>query len=338
MKEKKVILNKIKEYETIIIHAHNRPDGDCYGAQFGLKDIIKNSFPNKKVYAVGEESDYVGFVGKIDKIPESTYEGALSIVVDTAVEDRISEPNYKLAKEIIKIDHHIPSENSYYADYYWVDTDKPSCSQMIAEFYDTFKKELKLTYAGALAMYVGIVTDTGGFRYRGVDRKTHEMAGMLLDFGVDVAEVDIKLSTKSLDEVKVKGYILMNFEQTEEGFAYFRMTKEIQEKYNLTYEEASATVSTLAGIEGYPVWALFIESDNEVRIRLRSNGPEIESVAKRYEGGGHAKAAGAKLKSYDELDAFVKDINEHLKNTKKPLWNSKVGFSNVKNYLHIKYF
>ena len=67
MKIKKVILKRIKEYETIIIHGHIRPDGDCYGSQFGLKDIIKNTFPKKKVYAVGETSDYVSFVGEIDE-------------------------------------------------------------------------------------------------------------------------------------------------------------------------------------------------------------------------------------------------------------------------------
>lgn len=317
MKIKKVILKKIKEYETIIIHGHTRPDGDCYGSQFGLKDIIKNTFPKKKVYAVGETSDYVSFVGEIDEIPIGTYEGALSIVVDTATADRISDQNYKLAKEVIKIDHHIPSEDSEYADYYWVDTDKPSCSQMIAEFYNTFKKELTLTYDGALAMYVGIVTDTGGFRYRGVDRSTHEMAGSLLDFGVDVAHVDLKLSMKTLDEVKIKGYMLMNFEQTEEGFVYFKMTKEIMDKYNLTSEEASATVNTLAGIEGFPVWALFIESENEVRIRLRSNGPEIESIARKYDGGGHSQAAGARIDSFDQVEEFAKDIDEHLINYKK---------------------
>lgn len=317
MKIKKVILKKIKEYETIIIHGHTRPDGDCYGSQFGLKDIIKNTFPKKKVYAVGETSDYVSFVGEIDEIPIGTYEGALSIVVDTATADRISDQNYKLAKEVIKIDHHIPSEDSEYADYYWVDTDKPSCSQMIAEFYNTFKKELTLTYDGALAMYVGIVTDTGGFRYRGVDRSTHEMAGSLLDFGVDVAHVDLKLSMKTLDEVKIKGYMLMNFEQTEEGFVYFKMTKEIMDKYNLTSEEASATVNTLAGIEGFPVWALFIESENKVRIRLRSNGPEIESIARKYDGGGHSQAAGARIDSFDQVEEFAKDIDEHLINYKK---------------------
>lgn len=316
---KKQILSKIKEYETIIIYGHLRPDGDCYGAQFGLKDIIKNSFPNKKVYVLGDVSEYVSFVGDIDEVPEEAFEGSLSIVVDTATESRISNTNYKRGKEIIKIDHHIPSEDSHYADYYWVDVDKPSCSQMIAEFYNTFKDELKLTYDGALAMYVGILTDTGGFRYRGVNRHTHEMAGMLLDFNICVDCVDLKLSTKTLDEVRLRGDMLTNFKSSEEGFAYFKMTKEVVEKYNLTEESASAGVNNLAGIEGHHVWALFVEGDDEIRIRLRSSGPEIESIARKYNGGGHEQAAGARLNSFDELDEFIKDVDEHLRKYKETL-------------------
>src|SRR3989339_782284 len=97
------ILNKIKEYDVIIIHGHKRPDGDCYGAQFGLKNIIESSFPSKKVYVVGETSDFVDFIGKMNNITDDAYDNALSIVVDTAVEDRISDSRYKLGKELIKI-------------------------------------------------------------------------------------------------------------------------------------------------------------------------------------------------------------------------------------------
>src|SRR5574344_970490 len=98
-----IIIKKIKAYDRIIIHGHQRPDGDCYGAQFGLKDIIKNSFPEKEVYVVGETSDFVSFVGTPDRIEDALYEGALSIVVDTATEERISDKRYKLGKEVIKI-------------------------------------------------------------------------------------------------------------------------------------------------------------------------------------------------------------------------------------------
>ena len=317
MEIKQLILDKIKAYDTIIIHGHMRPDGDCYGSTYGLKGIIETTFPKKNVYVVGQESAYVSFLGKPDKIDDSVYDNALSIVCDTATEDRISDKRYKLGKEIIKIDHHIPNEDSYYADHYWVEDELPSCSQMIADFFNTFEDQLLLNHAGAQAMYVGILTDTGRFRFRGVDRKTHEMAGLLLDFGVDVEYVDYQLSIQTMDQVKLKGEVLSNFKTTENGFIYFIMTRELIDKYKVSDEDAAAMVSNLGGIEGYPVWALIIEYPTDIRIRLRSRTPEIESIARKYDGGGHAKAAGASLKSWDDLAQFVLDVDNHIKANKE---------------------
>ena len=242
-----IILNKIKEYKTIIIHGHLRPDGDCYGSQFGLKDIIKSSFPEKEVYVVGQTSDYVSFVGTPDIIDDSKYEGSLVIVVDTATESRISDPRYKLGRELIKIDHHIPVDQ--YGDIIWVDTNFPSCAQMIAYFYYRFKDELKLSKTGAVAMYTGIVTDTGRFRFRGVDELTHQLAGMLITKGVEPDEVDFKLSQETLDMVQLKGKVLTGFERSTEGFIYFKMTRDIIEEYGVTDEQAASMVSVLGGIE-----------------------------------------------------------------------------------------
>ena len=214
----KRILNKIKEFETIIIHGHKRPDGDCYGAQFGLKNIIQSSFPNKHVYVVGQTSDFVDYVGKVDTISDDLYKDALVIVVDTATEERISDPRYTMGKYLIKIDHHIPVND--YGDLRWVDTNFPSCAQMISYFYYKFKNELKLTKEGAIALYTGIVTDTGRFRYRGVSKVTHQLAGMLLEKGVDVEYIDQQLSKETLEMVgSLKGYVYSNY-KTADGFIY----------------------------------------------------------------------------------------------------------------------
>ena len=304
------ILNKIKEYNTIIIHGHKRPDGDCYGAQFGLKDIIKSSFPNKKVYVVGERSAFVDFVGQMDMITDDTYQNALSIVVDTAVEDRISDPRYKLGQEIIKIDHHIAVDD--YGVLRWVDTSFPSCAQMIAYFYYKFKDELKLTQEGAIALYTGIVTDTGRFRFRGVSELTHQLAGLMISNGVDVEYIDGKLGVETLEMIALKGYVYSNFETTN-GFVYLKMTRDVIDKYHVTDEQAASMVGLLGGIEGFPVWALLIEYPGEIRIRLRSNGPTIDLLANKYGGGGHAKAAGAKLDNWDQLPAFIKDVEEVIR-------------------------
>ncbi|HCZ24925.1 MAG TPA: hypothetical protein DHV05_08845 [Acholeplasmataceae bacterium] len=103
---------------------------------------------------------------------------------------------------------------------------------------------------------------------------------------------------------------------TAKGFVYIKMTRDVIEKYNVTDEQAASNVGLIGGIEGYPVWALFMEYPNEIRIRLRSSGPNIDKLANHYQGGGHAKAAGCKLESWEQLDQFVKDA-ENLIQTYK---------------------
>jgi bifunctional oligoribonuclease and PAP phosphatase NrnA len=310
-----VILKKIKQYDTIIIHGHKRPDGDCFGSQFGLKNIIETSYPKKNVYVVGETSNFVGFLGTVNHLPDEAFTNALSIVVDTATEERISDGRYKLAKEVIKIDHHIPVDD--YGNVRWVQTDFPSCAQMIAYFYYKYKNELKMTLEGANALYTGIVTDTGRFRFRGVSKVTHQLAGMLLEKGVNVEYIDAHLSKESMEMIALKGYVYSNFETTSGGFVFIKMTRDVILKYDVTDEQASSVVGLLGGIEGYPVWALFIEYEGEIRIRLRSSGPDVNYLANSYQGGGHAKASGAKLESWDQLPQFIKDVELLISDYKK---------------------
>ena len=96
------ILDKIKEFDTIIIHRHVRPDGDCIGSQMGLKQFLKDNFKDKNIYAVGDDiPEYLTRYGSNDEISEDIYNDALVIVVDTANEMRICDERYKLGKYIM---------------------------------------------------------------------------------------------------------------------------------------------------------------------------------------------------------------------------------------------
>lgn len=309
----KNILNEIKTYDTIVIHGHKRPDGDCYGGQYGLKGILKEAFPNKNIYVVGEESDYVKYVGSPDTINDDVYQDALSIVVDTATKERISDPRYVKGKKVIKIDHHIDVDA--YGDMNWVDTSYPAVSEMITDF--AIQHNLKIPLSSAIALYTGLITDTGRFRYRGVSNRTHCMAGALINAGVDVEFIDSKLTQESLKMFALKGYVYSNFVTVEGGFIYLKMSRDVINQYGVTDEEAASVVNLIGGLEDYPVWALMIEYENEIRIRLRSSGPVINTLAEKYEGGGHAKASGARLPSWDHLDQFIGDVIHHIKESKE---------------------
>jgi bifunctional oligoribonuclease and PAP phosphatase NrnA len=182
MKEK--ILEMIKQYETIIIHRHVRPDPDAYGSQGGLAEIIKTSFPEKKVYAVGVEEPSLNYLRRLDSIEDSVFEGALVIVCDTANEERICDSRYRLGDKLIKIDHH-PNEDAY-GDHLWIDTSASSVSEMIYEFYQFGKeKGLVLSNEGARLLFAGIVGDTGRFLYPSTTQNTFDVAGELIRYDFD---------------------------------------------------------------------------------------------------------------------------------------------------------
>ena len=138
------VLQKIQQYDKIVISRHKRPDGDAIGSTKGLCGMLKLSFPQKDIRLVnGDSSNYLAFLGGEDKpVDTDFYKDALLIVIDTATEDRISNPNYKLAKEIVKIDHHIDIKP--YGDLCWIESWRSSSCEMIAFFYDTFKDVLKM--------------------------------------------------------------------------------------------------------------------------------------------------------------------------------------------------
>lgn len=305
----------IEKYDTIIIHGHIRPDGDCIGSQYGLYYLIKENYPNKKVFVTGETSEFVGFIGRPTLIDESLFEGALSICVDCATKDRLSDPRVNLSKEFIKIDHHIPVDD--YGDYQYVDITAPACAQIITELYLLYRNEWELPKEAAQALYVGLSTDTGRFKFDSVNARTFQVAATLVDKGADLGYIDNHLSVETLASLKLKGHILSTFKMSENGFAYATLTMEEVARYGVSYEDAAAQVSTISTIEDCPVWALFLEySENEIRVRLRSRGPVINLLAEQYRGGGHAKASGATLLSWDELDGFVAKADEIVKKFK----------------------
>ncbi|MCQ6278360.1 bifunctional oligoribonuclease/PAP phosphatase NrnA [Bacillus sp. EB600] len=310
MKEK--ILDAIKAYETIIVHRHIRPDPDAYGSQCGLVEVLKESFPEKKVYAVGQEDPSLYFLRRVDQIADEVYKGALVIVCDTANQDRISDDRYKMGDKLIKIDHH-PNEDPY-GDLLWVDTDASSVSEMIYEFY-LFGKEkgLKMNDAAARLLYAGIVGDTGRFLFPSTTEKTFAYAGELIHYQFSRTEVYDKMYEQKLNLVKLNGYVLQNFEIHQHGVASMVLPKKLLSEYDATASEASSLVGSLGDVAGMKAWVFFIEEDKQIRVRLRSKGPVINEVARMFNGGGHPLASGATIYSWDEVEKVVKELEKVCK-------------------------
>lgn len=314
MREKLLpILNKIKEYNKIILFRHFRPDGDAVGSTKGLATIIKATYPEKTVLLQNADfSDFLEFLGPEDApISDDEYADALGIVIDTATTKRISNQKYSLCREIIKIDHHIPVES--YCVLEWVEELRSSASEMIAAFYDTFRDELTLTKEAATYIYCGMVTDSGRFRFRDVSGETMRLAGVILSAGVDTDTLFAHLYLKNFSDYKFESYARRKMKITENGVVFLFVTKRMQKKWNLSKEAASASVSYMDSIKDSLIWIAFIEGDNgEIRVRLRSRFVTVSELAEKYHGGGHACAAGATVYSKNQMNKLLSEADALL--------------------------
>ncbi len=306
------IYDKIAQYDRIMLFRHVRNDGDCVGATKGLKAILTLTWPEKQVYLIDDEhADYLEFLGPEDQpVADEVYEGALGIVLDTGTDARISNKKYALCKELIKIDHHI--NICPYGDLAWVEEDASSCCEMVAKFYLANKDKLKIDREAATYLYTGIVTDSGRFRYNSTSGDTMRIAGMLLDLGVDTDVLFANLYMQDPESFKFKSFVYKNMKMTPAGVAYLYVSRATMEKYGLSHEQAAAAVSLMDSIKGSLIWLIFIEHETEIRVRLRSRFATVNQIAERYNGGGHACASGATVKSRREANKLIKEADAAL--------------------------
>ena len=316
----RAILEKIKEYDRIMLFRHVRNDGDCVGATKGLKALLKATWPEKEVYLIDEDTAaYLAFLGPEDApVDETLYDDALGIVLDTASEERISNKNYKRCRELIKIDHHIPV--APYGDLQWVEEERSSCCELIVDLYETFRDEMVLTTEAATYLYTGMVTDSGRFKYSSVSGDTMRAAATLLDAGINTDILFAQLYLEDFSILKFKAYIYENMQITDNGVAYLHVDKEMQEKFGLTLEGASACVNTMDSIRGCISWIVFIDTgnaDGAIRVRLRSRFVHINSIAEKHNGGGHACASGATVYSKAEMNMLIRETDTLVKEYKE---------------------
>ena len=302
------ILQAIQDHEKIIIHRHNRPDGDALGSQIGLKNIIKENFPEKQVWAVGDDPRFFGFMedSQMDEIPDSTYEGALAVILDSGSKHLISDERYMLAASTVRIDHHIFTDTI--ADTEVIDTSFESCCGMIAEF--ARESGLKLNPLAAKSLYTGMVTDSGRFRYDGTTARTFRLASLLMEQPFDTNELFRGLYADDLSSKQLKAKFLLKIQVTEQGVAYIYTTAEEFAALNAdVFTVSRGMVNTMADIRGVDIWANFTETEKGVLCEIRSSRYNINPIAVKYGGGGHAKASGATVADRETAMAMLSDLN-----------------------------
>ena len=305
------ILAQIEKYERIIIHRHTKPDGDAMGSQLGLKYILKENFPGKQVYTVGDANAYVSFMegSEMDIIPDEFYEGSLSIVLDTSAKHLISDGRYALAEHTARIDHHLFVENI--CDTEVVDSSYESCCGLIAAF--AMECGLRLTPLAAKSLYTGMVTDSGRFRYDSTNAQTFKLASFLMEQNFDVNDIYRNLYADSYESRKLKAQYTLKIQFTPKNVAYICTTKGEMDAMDAdTFTISRGMVGTMADMKGVDIWVNFTETQEGILSELRSSKYNINPIAVKYGGGGHAKASGASLKSWDEVTAMLADLDEMM--------------------------
>lgn len=303
------ILQAIKQHQKIIIHRHYNPDGDAMGSQIGMKQLLKDNFPEKEIYAVGDDPKRFSFMdgSVMDEIDDSVYEGALAIILDCGSSNLISDDRYKKAAATVRIDHHIFNEKI--ADFEVVNTSYESCCGEIVEF--ALEGGLRFSKDSAKALYTGMVTDSGRFRYDSTTFNTFRLASELLKEKFDLNGLYAQLYADDFSYVRLRAQFILKIQFTDDGVAYIYTTKEELPSYGVdTFTISRGMVATMSDLKGVDVWVNFTETENGVLVEIRSNKYTVQPIAVKYGGGGHAKACGATVKDRETAMALLEDLNK----------------------------
>ena len=305
----KKVFKKIKEYPEIIIARHVGPDPDAIASTIALRDSIRLTFPEKEVYAVGLGVSKFKYYGILDKIDNEQYKNALLIVLDVPNLNRVDGIEGLEYKEIMKIDHHPAEDIKGPVDW----TDETSCStcQMIAELI--LNTPLKLDTKIASNLYLGIVSDSDRFLLSYTTNKTFQVVHDLIKASkIDFVSLYNYLYDRSIDEVRFQGYIAMNMVVTENGLGYIVIPSDIIKEYHVDLATPANLINSFNFIRDVLVWTFITEDvKNKVyKVSIRSHGPVINEAASHYHGGGHKYASGARITSLEEIDAFIKELDD----------------------------
>ena len=303
------ILQEILQYDKIIIHRHSNPDGDALGSQIGLRLILEENFPEKKIYTVGDHPRRYAFMARsrMDELEDSAWEGALAIILDTSAKALISDERYTLAARTVRMDHHIFCEKI--ADVELTDTSFESCAGLVAAFAK--ENGLRLTPLAAKSLYTGMITDSGRFRYDSTTSQTFRIAAYLFEQEFDTNDIYRNLYADDFAHIRLKAEFVLKIKFTEHKVAYIYTTLDEAKATGAdTFAISRGMVGTMAEIRGIDIWVNFTETEDGVLCEIRSSKYNINPVAVKYGGGGHKKASGATVADREEAMRMLADLDK----------------------------
>ncbi len=300
------LINKIEQFDNIVIARHIGVDPDALCSQLALRDSILLTYPEKHVLAVGTGSQKFLSFGKLDRVEK--LDDALLIVCDTPDRKRVDSVNVDDFKYSIKIDHHPYVET--FCDMEIIEDDKTSVSEIIMNIIET--TNLKCDSNIAQLLYMGLVSDSNRFLFNSCTPSTFKTVSTYLEkYPFDLSLAYQKLYMRPLNEVRLEGYISLNMKVTDNNLGYILISDEVINNLGVDSASAGNMVNNFNFIKEVLVWATITEDikNNQFRVSIRSRGPEIQKVAEAHNGGGHKYAAGVKAKTREEALLVMKDLD-----------------------------
>ena len=294
-------LKKIaEESDKIMIAGHIRPDGDCTGACIAAYHYLHNAFPEKQIDVymelLPETFDFMDKDRKIvsNEVNEERYD--LFIAIDCSSDDMLGEAvkSFNKAKSTVCIDHHV--SNKGYAKKNIIDADASSACEVLYGLMD----EEDIDYSIAQALYIGIIFDTGVFKYSNTSRKTMEIAGKLIEKGIPFwTYIDKCFYERTYTQTQLLGRTLLTSMRLMNGKCIVaNITRRMMDFYGAKNEDIEGIIDQLRVTKGVEVAVLLQEiGEQEYKVRLRSNEYiDVSKIASYFGGGGHMKAAGCTMR------------------------------------------
>ena len=307
------IKHLVENVSKIVITSHKSPDGDSIGSSLGLYLVLKSLEKDVVVCHPDPAPDYLHWVPFVDVIQnwEEDKEKVLTLMNEAELifsldynepgrmgEDMGNALRGTHAKKIM-IDHHLHPEN--YVDVMLSDTTSCSTCQLVYDVIDNAGWTEFLSADAGICLYLGIMTDSGSFRFPSVLSHTHEVVSKLLKLDINHAVIHENINdTNTLNRLRLKGFACAEKLVVNEDMqvAYIWLTKDEMHRFNHQKGDTEGLVNTALSILGMKVAVLFTESDGYVKISFRSKGSEnpVNLLAStHFNGGGHANASGGRF-------------------------------------------
>jgi phosphoesterase RecJ-like protein len=334
MRDAQAIFDAVQTAQSIVITSHRSPDGDSIGSSMGLFHVLKKWGKNVHVvhpdpapgflHWVPDSDQIIHFDGQTIEASELLENADLIFCLDYNEPSRVGTDMKSLLVETkalkVMIDHHLFPDP--FCSLQISETSICSTSQLVIQWLEAINKLDALDEVSGTCLYLGIMTDTGSFRFPSVDAHTHDILSMLLRKGVKHWEIhEAVFDTNTIDRMRLRGFALSEKLVCLDGYpiAYVSLTNDELIRFNYQKGDTEGLVNQVLGIEGIKMAVLFVEKDGKIKISFRSKGEYVvnELARQHFEGGGHAYASGgvSDLTMAETIKKFVTNVANFIPRT-----------------------